>query len=269
MDPDQDQESRVKSIANRCLGLMLAFVVLPAVSARASVVYYSLDNVIMQDNSQLTGTFSWTFDPEDFENGTGTFLVLSVPYSTHDQTDLDATIDVSQSIEITLGGVSVHDDGVDITLVLLQPLTPTTSSLIDLELSKYEIGGNGFFDGLFLSGGVSPIPPPLDGDANFDGTVNALDLSIVAANWLTAVGNGVPDGDFNSDGTVNALDLSMLATNWLSSSGGDVVAFQGALQAVNFNAIPEASSGFLIGAGAVLLTTRRRTRRAPRRVRRR
>ncbi len=45
----------------------------------------------------------------------------------------------------------------DITLVLSTPLTPTTGSLIDLLLSKYEIGGNGFHDGVFVSGSVSPV----------------------------------------------------------------------------------------------------------------
>ena len=130
-------------------------------SAQAARVDYTLDNIILDDDTQMFGTFSWTFNG-DFENGIGQFISLDIPHTLHDETDLNATIAVLESIEITLPG-STHDDGVDITLVLLQPLTPTTSSLINLVAtenlneSKYEIGGNGFHTGLFLSGSISPI----------------------------------------------------------------------------------------------------------------
>ncbi len=126
--------------------------------AQAEVVSYTLDNIILEEGTQMTGTFSWTYDIGDFENGVGEFSLLEIPYSVHDQLDLQATIDATQSIEITLPG-STHDDGVDITLVLLMPLTPTSGSLIDLVLSKYEIGGNGFHTGIFLSGSISPDLP--------------------------------------------------------------------------------------------------------------
>lgn len=72
---------------------------------------------------------------------------------------------MTQSIEITLPG-STHDDGVDIVLVLSIPLAPNTSSLIDLVLSKYEIGGNGFHDGVFVTGRISPT---LSADVFADG----------------------------------------------------------------------------------------------------
>jgi len=136
--------------------MVFSLVMMAGFSVNAEVVNYTLDNVILDDGTQMTGVFSWTYDVGDFENGVGQFSALVIPHTSHDQTDLVATIDVQQSIEITLPG-STHDDGVDITLVLLVPLTPTTSSSIDLVLSKYEIGGNGFFTGLFLSGIISPI----------------------------------------------------------------------------------------------------------------
>jgi hypothetical protein len=135
---------------------MCSFVLMAACDAHATTLNYRLDNVILDDLTQMTGTFTWTFDAGDFENGVGQFIALDIPNTAHDQTDLTATIDVRQSIEITLPG-STHDDGVDISLVLLQPLTPTTGASINLLLSKYEIGGNGFHDGLFLSGTISPI----------------------------------------------------------------------------------------------------------------
>jgi hypothetical protein len=135
--------------------MVFSFIIMAASNAHAVTVIYTLDNVILADNTQMTGTFSWTFDSGDFENGVGQFSSLVIPWTSHNQDDLDAVFDIGNSIEITLEG-SVHDDGVDITLFLVQPLTPTTSSSIDLVRSKYEIGGNGFHDGLFLSGNISP-----------------------------------------------------------------------------------------------------------------
>lgn len=151
----------VNTAKNICFWMICGFIFVAAFNAHAASVNYTLENVILDDNTQMTGTFSWTFDIGDFENGVGQFTFLEVPHTSHDHTDLNATIDVGQSIEITLPG-STHDDGVDITLVLLQALTPTTSSSINLILSKYEIGGNGFYDGLFLSGLISPAT---DGDS--------------------------------------------------------------------------------------------------------
>jgi hypothetical protein len=143
-------------IAKRvCFWMLFGLIILVGFDAHAEVVSYTLDNVILEEGTQMTGTFTWTYDVGNFENGVGEFTSLVIPYTSHNHLDLEAIIDVTQSIEITLPG-STHDDGVDITLVLLTPLTPTTGSLINLVLSKYEIGGNGFHDGVFVSGSISP-----------------------------------------------------------------------------------------------------------------
>jgi hypothetical protein len=50
------------------------------------------------------------------------------------------------------------------------------------------------------------------GDANLDGTVNALDFNSLATNF----GQNAPEwvkGDFNYDGVVNSLDFTALAGN--------------------------------------------------------
>lgn len=138
---------------------VFSLISLSAVSASADTVYYKLDNVLMAGGRQMKGVFSWVYEPGDFENGTGNFISLEIPWTSHDQDDLESAFDIGKSIEITLPG-STHDDGVDIKMELVQPLTPTTSSLLDLDLSKYEIGGNGFHDGQFLSGAISPVPEP-------------------------------------------------------------------------------------------------------------
>lgn len=136
--------------------MIISLILLAGSNAYATVVTYTLDNVILDESdAQMFGTFSWTFDIGDFENGVGQFSFLEIPFTSHDQTDLNAVFDIGNSIEITLEG-SVHDDGVDITLFLLQPLTPTTGSAIDLAQSRYEIGGNGFHVGGFLSGNIVP-----------------------------------------------------------------------------------------------------------------
>ena len=150
-----DGKCFVSTAKTICFRMICSFFFVVAYSARADTVNYILDNVILDDHTQMTGTFTWTYDAGDFENVAGQFIFLDIPHTSHDHTDLNATIDVGQSVEITLAG-STHDDGVDITLVLSQPLTSVTSSLINLARSKYEIGGNGFHTGVFLSGSISP-----------------------------------------------------------------------------------------------------------------
>lgn len=134
-------------------------------TAPAEQVTYTLENVILDEGAeQMFGTFTFTYTPGDFENGTGDFTFLDIPFTWHDHTDLNATFDIGSSIEIVLDG-SVHDDGVDITLFLLEPLTPTAGTAIDLVRSRYEIGGNGFHDGFFLSGEIRPEGETGAGDA--------------------------------------------------------------------------------------------------------
>jgi hypothetical protein len=139
-------------------------------SAQAATVSYILDDVIMHNDYsghsgandlQMTGTFSWTYDISDFENGVGTFSELFIPWLAPSDYDLlEITFDIGNSIEFTRGGVSQHDAGIDITLFFEQALTPTGSTLLDLARSKFDIGGNGFIQGTFTDGSVSSVPIP-------------------------------------------------------------------------------------------------------------
>lgn len=143
------------SIRKYCFRIVCGWVFIATFSVSADSVIYTLDDVILDDDTQMTGTFSWTFSAGDFENGVGQFTALVIPYTSHDHTDLNATFDIKKSIEITLPG-SFHDDGVDITLLLDIPLTPTTAAPIKGPESSYDIGGNSFFVGSFKSGIISP-----------------------------------------------------------------------------------------------------------------
>jgi hypothetical protein len=60
------------------------------------------------------------------------------------------------------------------------------------------------------SGGTTPPPPSGNGDANGDGRVNALDLSIL----LSRDRQNYPPADFNGDGTVGSADMAILLGRW-------------------------------------------------------
>lgn len=111
---------------------------------------------------------------------------------------------------------------------------------------------------LYLEGYLGT--PVLDGDANFDGLVNALDLSIVAANWLVTDAD-FGDGDFNLDDNVNALDLSTLAANWLAGASGGA-RFDAALGATGLGGVPEPSTISVLMAITAAAMTRRPRRGA-------
>ncbi len=78
---------------------------------------------------------------------------------------------------------------------------------------------------------------PLLGDANNDGVVNGLDISLVAAQWQHATPFVV--GDTNGDGVVNGLDISQIASHWLTAS----IATSGA--AVSATSVPEPATALM------------------------
>ncbi len=76
--------------------------------------------------------------------------------------------------------------------------------------------------------GVVVSPPSVDvyfgnmleGNANNDTIINALDFSILAAAYMKSTGQAGwnAGADFDMSGTVNALDFSLLAANYMKSS---------------------------------------------------
>ena len=130
---------------------------------QAAIVNYSLENIFSTDGQQLTGTFQWSYIEGDFENGVGTFTELFIPGHGSDIDALNITFDIGSSIEFSLAAPNHNqgNEGVDVTLFLLSPLTPTSGSLIDTTRSKWAIGGglNGSdTSGTFVSGSIVPAP---------------------------------------------------------------------------------------------------------------
>jgi hypothetical protein len=95
---------------------------LGASAAHADTVSYTLDNVVLPPGDLITGTFVWTFNPADFEGGSGEFTSLEIPAPLslwEPYVQLVTQIQANQ-IELT-GNGNYHDVGLDITIVLLPP----------------------------------------------------------------------------------------------------------------------------------------------------
>lgn len=186
----------MNNLKNMLFWVVFGLCFLATTNANAATVIYTLDNVILTDGEQITGTFYWTYSVGDFEDGNGVFTALEIPWRPGgtapplEQEGMVLTIENNQ-IEISLDG-NFHDYGLDIILKFEQPLSPSHSSLIDLNTSFYECCGNGFKDQFFQSGSVSPIPQP----------ANLYHFAILASGWGT---------------TYSFSDLIDLSYAWLTS----------------------------------------------------
>jgi hypothetical protein len=102
-------------------------------------------------------------------------------------------------------------------------------------------------------------PTLLPGDANLDGTVNVLDLAVLAANYRKNVTGGWTQADFNHDGVVDVQDLALLAANYRHSLASDVVpaydgldaAAIGALSLAGVTVVPEPGVLVLLASGSL------------------
>lgn len=113
---------------------------------------------------------------------------------------------------------------------------------------------------LFAGQAVDPtsilIKYTFTGDANLDGSVNAVDLSSLATNWQSSAQHWVA-GDFNYDGSVNIADLYLLALNW-GKGAGPVGSLSAALARVDLPSTPIPEPGkFLAALLSVVFMTRR------------
>jgi hypothetical protein len=152
------------SLTSRTTFLALALLLgLPVVtSAQTQTVAYDLVDVWLAPDSgapgQMTGRFEWTYSPGDFENGTGQFLALDVPFTSFAMESLDFSFDLD-AIEITLNG-NWHDFGVDVMLRVDPGLSPDQPVPVDVVNSSFGIENYGIVKkGSMISGSVVPDLP--------------------------------------------------------------------------------------------------------------
>ncbi len=82
----------------------------------------------------------------------------------------------------------------------------------------FDFGDSGRTRIVEVQGFLSSVLP---GDADNNGTVDADDAALLAANWLTTGNAAWCQGDFNGDGNVDDLDAAILAANWLRGVAPD------------------------------------------------
>ncbi len=61
---------------------------------------------------------------------------------------------------------------------------------------------------------ITEIQGTIDGDVDFDGSVNSTDLNTIGLNWRSTTATSWSQGDFNGDGSVDSTDLNTIGLNW-------------------------------------------------------
>lgn len=187
----------------------ILFALAPTALAQTTTVTYDLDDVwLLPDISHpgaparlMTGSFTWTFSPDDFENGSGQFLAVDIPWYGTDLQGLDVTFNVD-SIELTLAA-NLHDHGLDITIRFLQDLSPAAAAAIDPILSSFDVEVGISHKGHIVSGSAVPrglyteyCGPAQANSTGSPGAARALGSSLVADNDVVLEASGLPDQQF-------------------------------------------------------------------------
>lgn len=153
-------------IAITIAAFVFAVGLLPATQVQADVVNYQLEDVWLdpyethqfESPKQLTGAFSWIYQPGDFENGTGVFSELVAPWYDPGLENLNITVEPS-SLDFSHIG-NIHDYGFDLNIFLIESLSTSAPSNINLATSKFDIQRGISWKGNFVSGSLSIISIP-------------------------------------------------------------------------------------------------------------
>ena len=107
------------------------------------------------------------------------------------------------------------------------------------------------------AGGSYDLVTHYAGDANFDGIVNILDLTVLADHWQMA--GDWQAGDFTGDMFVDGADVWVLRDRWLLNAPDQPQSFADALASVGLAGIPEpGSAAVLLALGGALALRRGR-----------
>lgn len=163
------------------------------VAAQTVTLTYRLENVWLKPDithpwesaQPMTGSFEWTFDVGDFENGSATLVDLQVPWYGSNWQSLQIIADPG-SIEINLPG-NWHGLGVDVTFDLPAPMNPSAAAPIDPASPPFTIENGVPRQGHVISGSIVPDPQ--------------LDL---------AIGGACPTHSFQVSGAVPSRMIALL-----------------------------------------------------------
>jgi hypothetical protein len=138
---------------------------IPAFAQTATVNYVLQDVWLDPDITHpweppqlMSGTIAWTYTVGDFDNGSGAFTALNLPWHNGQGPALAWTIEVDQ-VEVTMPG-NWHDWGADVSLKLAPALALGQPATVDLVFSKFDIEAWGIVrKGHMLSGSLVPESP--------------------------------------------------------------------------------------------------------------
>ncbi len=183
-----------------------------------------------RDSAQpMSGSFDWTYQIGDFENGSAQFTDLTIPWYNPGINELNINVEL-KSIEFTLPG-NFHDRGIDITLFLQDPLSPGQASPIDLVRSKFEIQLGVSYQGHVISGAIAPVS---DLDLTISGVCpSALQFRVnkatpngrVAILYSPNTGSFVIPNRFPCAGTVLGLSNKVVVGRILTADANGTVVF--------------------------------------------
>jgi HEAT repeat protein len=131
------------------------------------------------------------------------------------------------------------------------PSLPHKTALGYAEAADVLAAGASSFSGQPVDGTTVILRYTLAGDANLDGTVNALDFNAVASNFGGSMREWA-NGDYNYDGTVNSMDFAAVAMNF-----NQLLPAPAALP-LAASLVPEPSAALLAVCAASIVVRRRR-----------
>jgi hypothetical protein len=220
----------------KLLALFLTALFAAPLAAQTQTITYSLDNVRLKPDVShgagagsypMTGEFTWTYTPGDFENGLAEMQWVSIPWFGSDLSEMVITIETNQ-LEFSLLG-NWHNRGLDVTLKLYDDFTETSGAFVNTTLSTFDIESGGVYQGHAISGLIKPEPTFI---MNLSGSCpDALQADIHGASpnkqvaLLYGFGMGsfiIPNG-YPCAGTMLGLNNTVtLGTTLTANAAGDI-----------------------------------------------